>query len=248
MIEQTVNETLAALETAENYRRWIFDLAAPFLEGPILEVGAGRGTYTDLLATKGPVTALEPSKSLATILTQRYQGRPDVEVAVGTIETLAPHGEFGSAVMFNVLEHISDDGDALRGLHRGLAAGGTLTLWVPAFDLLYSRFDEMLGHCRRYRLRALVELVRQSSFQVLDARYVNAAGWFSWLLGARVLNRVPTSPRVISTLDRFAVPVMRAIERRVVPPFGQSIFLAARKPLSRAGAGARPGRGGAAAR
>ena len=183
-IEQTVDETLAALESAENYRRWIFDLAVPYLEGPILEVGAGRGTYTGLLATKGSVTALEPSEALASVLAQRYRGRPDVHVAVGTIETLPADCAFGSAVMFNVLEHIQDDADALRGVHRRLAPGGTLTLWVPAFELLYSRFDEMLGHCRRYRLRGLVDLVNGSTFQVLDARYVNAAGWLSWLVGA----------------------------------------------------------------
>ena len=234
VVEQTLEQTLSALESAENYRRWIFDLAEPFLEGPVLEVGAGRGTYTDLLATKGPVTALEPSELLASLLARQYDGRPDVHVVVGTIETLPPRAAFGSAVMFNVLEHIDDDAGALRGVHQRLAPGGTLTLWVPAFELLYSRFDELLGHCRRYRLRGLVDLVCDASFQVLDARYVNAAGWFGWLLAARVLNRVPTSPRTVATFDRVAVPLTRAVERRVVPPFGQSIFLAARKPLTAA--------------
>jgi hypothetical protein len=113
-----------------------------------------------------------------------------------------------------------------------LSPGGHVVLWVPAFQLLYSRFDDLLGHYRRYRLHRLAALVTACGFKVVDARYANAPGWFSWLVGARLLDRIPTSPKVITLFDRVAVPVVRAAERVVRPPFGQSVFVAARKPVA----------------
>jgi SAM-dependent methyltransferase len=230
--EQTLRTTLEALESATNYRDWIFDLAHPFLDAPILEVGAGRGTFTGLLAGRGAVHAVEPSAELAGALIQRFIGEERVAVTFGTVDDLEPAPRYGAAVMFNVLEHIEDDRGALRAIHERLAPGGHLVLWVPAFELLYSRFDDLLGHHRRYRLHPLVDMVTACGFRAVDARYVNILGWFSWLIGARFLDRIPTSPTTIELFDRAVVPFVRAIERVVRPPFGQSILVAARKPLA----------------
>jgi SAM-dependent methyltransferase len=229
--DDTLRATLEALESATNYRNWILDLADPFLDAPVLEVGAGRGTFTGLLAGRGAVRAVEPSRELAGALTERFAGDDRIAVTAGTAADVEPAPRYGSAVMFNVLEHIADDREALRTLHARLAPGGHLVLWVPAFQLLYSRFDDLLGHHRRYRLHPLVHLVTACGFRVVDARYANAPGWFGWLVGARLLDRIPTSPTVIKLFDRAVVPVVRALERVVRPPFGQSVFVAARKPV-----------------
>jgi len=229
--DETIAATLAALEAAENYRRWIYGLARPFLDGPVLEVGAGHGTFTGLLAEHGQVHAVEPSAALASALADTHRGDDRIEVTVGTIDDVPDEQRFGSAVMFNVLEHIEDDAGALRAIRDRLLPGGSVVLWVPAFELLFSRFDLALGHHRRYRLRPLIELVESCGYRVVDARYANSAGWVSWLVGARLLGKAPTSRAVISLFDRVVVPVVRTVERVVRPPFGQSIFLAARKPL-----------------
>lgn len=228
---ETLDDTLTALESAENYRRWILELADPYLEGPILELGAGRGTFTQLLAERGRVCAVEPSAAFATALADDHRSRPDITVITGTLDDVAAESSFGSVVMFNVLEHIEDDSGVLEGILGRLAPGGMLILWVPAFPVLYSRFDRLLGHYRRYRLHPLVAMLEECAFDVVDARHVNAAGFVSWLVGARLLGQVRASPGAVAVFDRIAVPSMRAIERRVVAPFGQSIFVAARKPL-----------------
>jgi hypothetical protein len=38
------------------------------------------------------------------------------------------------------------------------------------------------------------------------------------------------NPRLVRTYDRFVVPVTRAVERRLRPPFGQSVLAVARVP------------------
>jgi len=222
--------TLDSLDDAHNYRDWIFSLVRPFINGPVLEVGAGHGTFTELLAELGAVTAVEPSARAAGLLAERFAGDPRVAVVQGLLNDLPASPEFGAAVLINVLEHIPDDGAALDGLWQRLQPGGHLALWVPAFPLLYSRFDGMLGHHRRYRRRPLRALVEAHGFEVVDLRHVNSVGWFSWLIVARMLRQLPTKPRAVALYDRAVVPVLRAVETRVRPPFGQSLLFIARRP------------------
>jgi len=222
--------TLSSLEGAVNYRNWLLRLSNPFLAGPILEVGAGRGTFTPFLAAAGAVTAIEPSDRLGLLLTEAVAAHSQVSVVVGELSDVPAAADHGSAVMFNVLEHIEDDGEALRQIHARLKPGARLVLWVPAFQLLYSEFDRRIGHHRRYRLRGLKSLVRDSGYTVEHARYTNAVGWFSWLLFCRLWGLTPTDSALPRFFDRFFVPVISRVERVVRPPFGQSVFLVARKP------------------
>lgn len=224
-------ETLASLEGAVNYRDWLLRLAQPFLRAPVLEVGAGRGTFTPFLADVGAVTAIEPSDRLADLLTQAVATMPCVAVVKGELADVSATADHGSAVMFNVLEHIEDDSQALRQVFERLQPGACLVLWVPAFPLLYSEFDRRVGHHRRYRLRGLKALVREAGYTVEQARYANAIGWFSWLLLCRVFGIIPTDGTLTHVFDRFFVPVVSRVERVIRPPFGQSAFVVARKPL-----------------
>lgn len=223
--------TLSSLEGAVNYRDWLLRLAHPFVAAPVLEVGAGRGTFTPFLAAAGAVTAVEPSERLADLLAQAVGEHPQVTVVVGDLTNVPPAASHGSAVMFNVLEHIEADGEALRQIHARLKPGACLVLWVPAFQLLYSDFDRRIGHYRRYRLRGLKSLVRDAGYTVERARYANFIGWFSWLMFCRLLRVTPTDGALTRVFDRFFVPVVSRVERVLRPPFGQSVFLVARKPL-----------------
>lgn len=221
-------EVLASLEGAVNYADWLASLVEPHAQGRILEIGAGSGTITERLASFGTVTALEPSASLAAALRTRLAGR--AAIVEGMLEHLDDSQRFDTAVMVNVLEHIPDDLDALRRVHAHLAEGGHLVLWVPAFESLYGRFDQMIGHHRRYRRTQLVERCRSAGFEIVDCRYANLPGFFAWWLIVRMLRRVPTAGGLSSLYDRWAVPAIRRVEGRIRMPFGQSLLLVAAKP------------------
>lgn len=230
MVEATLTSTLDSLDDAVNYRAWILDLARPYLNGPILEIGAGHGTFTGSLADVGPVYALEPGEHAHALLEERYAGDDRVSTTRGVLRDVTADPIFASAVMINVLEHIDDDQAALGEVFERLQPGGHLVVWVPAFELLYSEFDRELGHYRRYRRPQLVELVRRSGFRVERSSYVNLPGWFSWLVITRLLGQRPTAGPLVTVFDRVVVPVVRAVESRIAPPFGQSVILIARKP------------------
>ena len=232
--DDTLAATLASLDGARNYRDWIFGLARPHLAAPVLEVGAGTGTFTGLLAGLGHVTAVEPEPSLAKTLRDAHVGDPRVEWVEGVVDDVAPEPRYGSAVLFNVLEHIPDDAATLRGVRDRLRPGGTIVLWVPAFPMLYSRFDELLGHCRRYRKRGLSDVVARCGYDIVDVRYLNMPGWFMWFFVARVFGRIPNRSALVALLDRYGVAIVSAIETHIRVPFGQSLLMVAQKPLETA--------------
>lgn len=225
-----LTEVLAHLEGAQNYKRWLLELIGPYLHGRVLEVGAGRGTYSAELRAAGTgLTAVEPSRQGAEHLRDRVRGLTDTVVLEGTLFDLDERG-FDAAVMLNVLEHIDGDVEVLHQIHDRLAPGGVLCIWVPAFPVLMGPFDRRVGHHRRYRRNDLVQRARQAGFDVVDARYANLPGFFAWFLVVRVLRSSPTSGGMSDLYDRFVVPVMRRVERHVRPPFGQSLLVVGRKP------------------
>lgn len=220
-----LEETLDNLDDADNYAAWIFELMAPYLGDELLEVGAGHGTFTEILAPKAKrVVASEISGRCVGILRQRFSDDPSVEVLHGGIDAAASQGPFDTAILINVLEHIQDDDGALRELAGLLKPGGRVVLWVPAFSLLYSDFDRRIGHYRRYRRTTLRAQLSHAGYHVQDVRYVNSVGAIAWLVVARFLRRTPTSGAPVRIFDRYFVPVLKQLEHRWRPPFGQSIF------------------------
>ncbi|HEY0519585.1 MAG TPA: class I SAM-dependent methyltransferase [Ilumatobacteraceae bacterium] len=222
-------DVLEDLEQAKNYSAWILELIGPHVSGRILEVGAGRGTYSRFFAEHGHLTALEPSQAHSLELRDRLKDLPNVVVITARLDGAAAPGSYDTVVLLNVLEHIADDHQALGDIYEALAPGGKMVLWVPAFEALYGKFDHRIGHYRRYRRNDLLALVHKVGFQQVTAKYTNMPGFVAWWLIVRVLGRAPTSGRLASVHDRFFIPVIRRVERFVRPPIGQSLLVVAQR-------------------
>ena len=222
-------EVLAELEQAKNYSAWIIELIAPHVTGRILEVGAGRGTYSPYFAERGHLTALVPSEVQSAALRERLKDHPTASVITASLDGTAAPGSYDTVVLLNVLEHIADDHQALRDIYEALAPFGKVVLWVPAFEALYGSFDQRIGHYRRYRRNELQALVHSVGFQVISATYTNMPGFFAWWLVVRLLGRTPTAGRLATVYDRWFIPVIRRVERLVQPPIGQSLLIIAQR-------------------
>jgi 2-polyprenyl-3-methyl-5-hydroxy-6-metoxy-1,4-benzoquinol methylase len=79
--------------------------------------------------------------------------------------------EFDIVCMFDVLEHISDDGLALKNVHKMLNTNGKIILTVPSHMWLWNRDDTIAGHKIRYTKKELVKRLQENGFEVLSARY-----------------------------------------------------------------------------
>src|ERR1700677_1690693 len=78
--DRELAETLDSLDGAGNYAQWIYDLLEPHLGPTVLEVGAGHGTFTELMADRRRVVATELSPRCIAALRERFESRPEVEV------------------------------------------------------------------------------------------------------------------------------------------------------------------------
>jgi 2-polyprenyl-3-methyl-5-hydroxy-6-metoxy-1,4-benzoquinol methylase len=73
--------------------------------------------------------------------------------------------------LFDVLEHIRDDLGFLNACLYHVKAGGHVVVNVPARKELFSKYDIVAGHVRRYDLPALRRLVDSAGLQMIGCTY-----------------------------------------------------------------------------
>ena len=220
---------LEGLSSAVNYRRWICDLAAPWMGDDPLELGAGNGDYASEWSSSGrQVTTSEAEPARLEELRQRFAHDPRVTVRQLALPSTEAGG-YSATVAINVLEHIEDDLAALVGMRSLVRPGGHVILFVPAFPMAMSRFDREVGHFRRYRVRDLGRRMEAAGLAVQQLHYVNAPGLLAWLLLMRLGRQRPGEGFPLRVFERL-VPLLRQVEGRWRPPFGQSVFAVGRRP------------------
>lgn len=229
--DEELDATLDSLSGAENYIDFVCELFDDFTGDHVLEVGAGHGDFTKRLVASGRrVDATDLSERCLDELREAFDG--DDRVNIYPLDLMAPgdvHG-FDSALLVNVLEHVPDDVAGLESLGRIVRPGGAIILYVPAFEALYGEFDRRIGHYRRYRRRQLGATVYAAGLDIEVLRYVNLPGFFAWWALVKMLGRTPVDGPLVRIWDKLAMPLIRFVERRWTPPFGQSLLCVARVP------------------
>lgn len=220
----------AALGEARNYRSALLSEFGPYLNGSVVEVGAGIGQLTAELArvpTISRLVAVEPDERFANRLRRDH---PTQELVHGTAEALPMNGGWNTIVSVNVLEHIREDVAELGRWRQLLAAQrGHLCLFVPARPELYAPIDKDFGHFRRYTKPTLRAALDAAGFDIVRLHYFNAIGYFAWGASFVLLKQRTFKPASVRLFDRAIFPVGHFLERHLVrPPFGQSLMAIAR--------------------
>lgn len=146
---------MAAVETDHWFwlgRRYIIEQTIKGLgmrDARILELGSGSGGNIALLQSHGTLTAVEMELEARLISAERY---PDQVVETGYLPDNLPDdlGRFDLICMFDVLEHVGPSKEALTVVAQHLKPGGHLLITVPAHPWLWSDWDELHHHFRRY--------------------------------------------------------------------------------------------------
>lgn len=223
---------LDAMAEARNYCRWILDFFAPYLGQKVIEIGAGAGTFSQLLLSSGRASELvlfEPGANLFPLLQQRFANDPRVHLQSGSFDPSVLEEPADSIVLVNVLEHISDDDALLLQMRQSLRPGGRVLLFVPALEWNYGSLDEAFEHHRRYSKAILRKKLERAGFRVERARYVNFLGITSWFLAGKVLRRRTLRPGQVRWYDRWIIPWSFKLEQIWEPPVGQSLVAVAVK-------------------
>ncbi len=226
--------TLARMEAgAPNYNTWLGERFRAHAGARVLEVGAGIGTITALLAEgRQKVVALEVDPFYVRRLENRFRGTPTVvpylsDVALADFEKLAKE-RFDSIVLSNVMEHIPDDGGAVRRFAQILVPGGKVLILVPALPSIFGALDEAVGHHRRYTPESLRLVLDSNGFEVELLEWMNLVGIPGWFVNGKLLRRRSMPPLQLRLYDQLAPWLARA-ESMVKLPVGMSLFCVARK-------------------
>jgi len=201
---------LEAMAGAVNYNRYLLDLVRHRVQAQerVIDVGAGIGTFAATLRAEGhDVLCIEPDVGQADVI--RRAGMPVVtsiaQVADASVDV---------AYSFNVMEHIEDDIAALRAIRSKMRPGGRVLIYVPAFQVLFTDMDRLVGHVRRYRARELADKLRRAGFHVTSTRYADSLGFLATLVYKwtdQSAGRI--NPRALMFYDRIIFPVSRLLDR-----------------------------------
>lgn len=161
----------------------------------------------------------------------------------GRIENVSFADPVDVVGLFDVIEHLENDTDILRHASEQLAPGGIVLVTVPAMMSLWSTFDVMLGHKRRYSRNDLVSLLKRVPLEIIDVYHAFSFGAPLLWLQRRVLkarNQLPMESRRYfmkppNPLLNRILSVLADVERwfiglGVPPPFGTSLVGIARRP------------------
>jgi SAM-dependent methyltransferase len=228
------SDVLEDLSDARRYRRWLADLARPYLGQHPIEIGSGTGDFAlEWVPSVVSFTATEADEHRYPALRDRFREHPVVRTRFLLLGAMADPDSaelrHSAAVAFNVLEHIPDHVAALRAMGDLVEPGGAVVLIVPAFPSAMSRFDLAIGHQRRYTRRSLGVALASAGLVVEQLRYVNPIGLLSWYVTVKALRMRPRNGPLLRLYDRGIVPVARLADRTKIP-FGQSVFAVARVP------------------
>ena len=224
-MEKHVYERMAALEQEHWWfvaRRAIVGdvisrLPLPATGARILEAGCGTGGNLAMLSQFGRVSALEPDDD-ARAMARRKSGL-DVREGALPHDIPFPRDHFDLVVALDVLEHVKEDGEALRALLARLKPGGHALITVPAFPFLWSRHDETHHHHRRYTMGRLRKTIEEAGGTALRVTHFNTL-LFPLVAGVRLMQRATGLGG--GNDDRMPAPAVNALLRAI---FGSERWL-----------------------
>lgn len=224
---------------AANYHAWILEIFKPYLGEHLVEVGAGDGSFSELILTRHvckTLSLVEPSDTMyeqLRIHLRQLDSGVSVDLYHGTFveaaDLIKSEQAPDSIIYVNVLEHIADDEGELEAVRRTLSESGRVFIFVPALKWLFSTFDEQVGHVRRYSKSELEQKLRRSGFKIVRSTYFDFPGIAPWWLKYCLMKSDTMEPGAVRFYDRFIIPAVRRMESVVTIPIGKNVIAIAEK-------------------
>jgi len=144
----------------------------------ILDIGCGVGSVSFLLAyLNNKVTGID-------ISSKAIESCKANSLLLGLSQNInflkidfpkeSVNGRFDLIICSEVLEHIEDEGTAIRKIHSMLKNKGLVFISVPSLNAplyrwkLSQKFDEEVGHLRRYTSEDITRKLKTSGFDILE--------------------------------------------------------------------------------
>lgn len=143
---------------------------------------------------------------------------------------------FSTVFLLDTLEHIEQPSAFLNAIRFHMQLGGHLVINVPALQPLYSAYDSIAGHVKRYTKSLLASELKLGGFELVESRYWGLS-MIPVLSLRKLMGKVWSRDKVIangfkpSTATDAILRGLMKIERAVTrnPVYGTSLTAVARK-------------------
>jgi len=135
-----------------------------------IDIGAGTGNVTGYLISSGyeNMCVGELHKN-GLAYARRYGSK---ELYQFDILKMTFEDEFDFVCLFDLLEHIDDEKVVLQNIRKMLhKENGKILLTVPAHQWLWSLYDNVTHHKRRYTKKDLRKKLEANGFEVIEIKY-----------------------------------------------------------------------------
>ena len=198
----------------------------------ILEVGCGTGGNLKMLAKFGEVSALEKDGTAREIVDKKTNNLFDINAVSCPDEIPFYEQQFDLICLFDILEHIKKDVEALISLKKLLKKNGRILITVPSYQWMYGSDDEFIHHKRRYSAKELREKFVTSGLQPFKITYFNTilfplaavVRFKDKLLGSKSATGTSVPPALINKFLTSIFGAERFLVNHFNLPFGVSLL------------------------
>lgn len=160
----------------ERIANYIKRRLSSYEKASFLDVGCGCANVTGYLYEHGikNITGWDMNPAGISICKTRY---PQINFEQKNFLTSTldfVYDKYDALGVFDCIEHISDDVQALKHLGSLIKPGGRIFITVPAMDSLWSKMDDYYGHYRRYTRESLMQSMRLADLRLVECNYIMA--------------------------------------------------------------------------
>lgn len=224
-----IGDELEVFQHAVNWKDYWCHKISPYVGSDILEVGAGIGGTTRVLAknfTFNSFLGIEPDAQMVEHLhSLQAQGEIPASYAfeIATINDLPETALYDTILYIDVLEHLEFHAEEVQMAQKHLKKGGYLVILSPAYNFLYTEFDKAIGHYRRYN-RPMMHSLTPAGLRPVTTFNLDMVGLLASAGNLLVLKSPQPSLKQILFWDRVLVPISRIVDRLFFYRFGRSII------------------------
>ena len=131
----------------------------------VLEIGCGHGVAREMLERDLGIV-VDGCDLNRTALESAKPGRGNLFVYNIMDQDASLLGRYDAVLLLDVIEHINDDAAFVRAALQHLRPGGIVVVNVPACRMLFSDYDIVAGHVRRYTRQAVRKLLESCGVEI----------------------------------------------------------------------------------